>query len=294
MVKITTLNVPVDLQKKYWKTLAALERFFFPRLARSPKLLSRAREQQLLNATYMFYAADLWKAKSAADKQAWKDAGAKCGLNGWQLYLKDKVYRVVNNIPGDAIPSLYHQYFVGHIKIESPASSILITQSHPYTWWEWYKKSGKKKMYSKQKITERLTFPFKIALSRKTNLTSVGPLPYCYLIAKIIHYYEGYLFYTEYPVDMPLVADWGYQEVSIDAPGGYVGTYELQIRLNDVTGEIYFDDIISEHGGTDFTRDPYCDDITREFFDEWFNVARNWEPTNVPAGALYESIYPSD
>jgi hypothetical protein len=293
-MRITTLNIPADLKEKYYGVLAALERFYFPRLSRKPKLLSRARIEALENITYMFYAGDLWQAKSPSDKQAWKDAAAKCGLSGWQLYLKDKVYRVMNNIPGDAVPSIYHQYFVGHIKIEAPANEILITQKHPYTWWEWYKVAGKKKMYSKQKITERLSFPFKIALSRKTNLTSVGALPYCYLLAKITHFYDGKVFYTEYPVDMPLVSDWGYQEVIISAPGGYVGTYELQIRLNDVQGEIWFDNIIAEHAGTNFARDPYCDDITREFFDEWFNVARNWEPTNVPAGALYESIYPPD
>jgi len=166
------------------------------------------------------------------------------------------------------------------------AKEILITQRHPHTWWEWYKKSGKKKMYSKQKITEQLTFPFKIALSRKTNLTAVGDFPYCYLLAKIIHFYEGHLFYTMYPIVIPLVSDWGYQEKIIEAPGGYVGTYELQIRLNDVTGEMWFDNIIAEHGGTNFARDKYCDDITRVFFDEFFNVAMNWEPTNVPTGAL--------
>jgi len=174
------------------------------------------------------------------------------------------------------------------------ANKILITQKHPYVFWEYYKKSGRKKMYSKRHVEDRLTFPFKIALSRKTNLTSVGDLPYCYLIAKITHFYDGHLYYTLYPVDMPLVAAWGYQEVEISAPGGYVGTYELQIRLNDVTGEIWFDNIIGEHDGTNFVRDEYCNDITREFFDEWFNVARNWEPTNVPAGAFYESIYPPD
>jgi len=293
-MRITTLNVPADLREKYERILAALERFFYPRLARKPRLLSRARRQALLGVTYMFYAADLWRQKSEAEKQEWKNAAEKCGLNGWQLYLKDKVYRLMNNIPGDAVPSIYHQYFVGHIKIESPATKILITQRHPYTWWEWYKKPRRKRMYSKQKITERLTFPFKIALSRRTNLTAVGDLPYCYLLAKIIHFYEGHLFYTMYPIDIPLVSDWGYQEKIIEAPGGYVGTYELQIRLNDVQGEMWFDNIIAEHDGTNFARDKYCDNITREFFDEFFNVAMNWEPTDVPEGALYESIYPPD
>lgn len=293
-MKITTLNVPPDLQAKYSRVLNTLERFFFPRLARSPRQLSRAQEAKLLSYTYMFVAADAWKLKSAAEKQAWKDAGVEMGMSGWQYYIQDKTYRLINYIPGDAVPSTIHQYFVGHIKIEAPANEILITQWHPYSWWEWYKVVGKKKMYSKQKITERLIFPFTIGISRKTNLVSVGALPYCYLIAKITHFYNGYLYYTEYPVDIPLVDDWAEQEVVIAAPGGYVGTYELQIRLNDVTGEIWFDNIIAEHVGTNFARDPYCNDIARQFFDEWFNVAMNWEPTNLPAGALYETIYPAD
>ena len=293
-MRITTLNVPPDLQAKYWRILAALERFFFPRLARKPRYISRRRREQLLRVTYFFVASDIWRTKSAADKQAWKDAGAKMGLNGWQLYFKDKVYRLVNDIAGDATPSIYHQHKVGHIKIESPANEILITQKHPYVWWEWYKKAGRKKMYAKQKITERLTFPFKIAISRKTDLTSVGALPYCYLIAKITHFHDGRVYYTEYPVNMPLSAAWGSQEVIISAPGGYVGTYELQIRLNDVTGDLWFDNIIAEHIGTNYARDSYCEDVAREFFNEWFNVARNWEPTNVPAGAIWESIYPAD
>ena len=294
MARITALNIPVDLKEKYERIMATLERWFFPRVSRKPRHLSRRRKALLRQATYMFYVSDLWRQKTAGDKQAWKDAGVKMGLNGWQLYLQDKVYRVENNIPGDAVPSIYHQYFVGHCKVESPASAILITQKHPYTFWILEKVSGRKAMYRYTKITDRLTFPFKIALSRKTNLTSVGGLPYCYLIAKITHFYDGRLYYTEYPIDIPLVADWGYQEKTIEHPGGYVGTYELQIRLNDVTGEIYFDNIISEHDGTNFARDPYCNEITREFLDEWFRVAHNWEPTNVPAGALYESIYPPD
>ena len=147
-------------------------------------------------------------------------------------------------------------------------------------------------MYCKAKITERLTFPFKIGISRKTKLIADGPLPYCYLIAKVTHFHNGQIYYTEYPVNMPLDDDWAEQEIEISAPGGYVGTYELQIRLNDVVGEIWFDNIVAEHGGVNYARDEYCDDIVREFFDEWFNVAHNWEPTNVPSGAIWESIYP--
>lgn len=294
MARITTLNIPVDLQEKYERIMAALERFFFPRVARKPRLLTRRRKALLIRATYMFYASDLWRQKSAAEKLAWREAAAKMGLNGWQLYLQDKVYRLENYIPGDATPSIYHQFKVGHIKIEGPASSILITQKHPYTFWILEKVPRRKKQYRYTKITERLTFPLKIALSRKTNLTAVGASPYCYLIAKVTHYHSGRLFYTMYAIDIPLVSDWGYQEKIIEAPGGYIGTYELQIRLNDVRGEMWFDDIIAEHDDTNFARDPYCNEITREFFDEWFRVARNWEPTIVPAGALYESIYPPD
>ena len=69
--------------------------------------------------------------QTAAEIAAWKAAAAVGRQNYWNLFVQDTAYRLKYGIPGLATPSTLHQYKVGRIEIQAPATRVLLTQYHP-------------------------------------------------------------------------------------------------------------------------------------------------------------------
>jgi hypothetical protein len=294
MAKTTYVDIPAGQEDNYYSGLNQNDRFLFGRIVRKDTLLSRKRVVGLTQRSLLPQIAVLWNALSDAERLAWKNAGAKCNLTGWRLFVQDQCIRIKNEIAGVATPSLFHQSWVGQIHIEAPADEIKIAQLHPRFYWVSRKVVGRKGMYEPVKVTEDVTLPLKIGLSYKSNLTEVSSPTFAKLYVSVWHSYQGENLYYEHAINLDYIHGWQTVEATLSYLSGYVVGYNLYIHLSGLTGDLFFDNVKAEHSVQNWARDPACVNIDTTFTRAFFQVPKHWVAITLPEGAEYDSIYPSD
>ena len=233
----------------------------FCNVGKNPRFFPRDKFYTLKEITYLFQIVYAWSLFSDEVKANWKTAAEVIGQHGYNLYVQDKSYRIKNAIGGDATPSLYHQYLVGHLNVQSPASGALIAQYN----------------------SRRVNFPASFELCFKTNLVSAGADPYARLKFIWTRYYSGQNIESTEIIDLPLVSGWDKKKQWITQYKGIRGKWRLELELHDVTGDIWFDNIWAFYSGEIKVNDPYCEDVVK-----W------WKAVSLPDGATFETVYPAD
>ncbi len=205
-------------------------------------------------------AADAWNALSSSDKNDWIAAAAIVGFTGYNLFIQDKVYRIVHSIAGDAVPSLYHQYKVGHLNIPEGAGDVLLKQSG----------------------STILPFPATLFLRRKSVLTA-DPANGEYVKLRFSYTYnEGGGTQTETTdIDVPLSSAWDVQSSVVTQHNGVLGPWTLELLAHAVKGDLYFDDVWVETASMVMSADPFCD-----------RADKKWTRQTFPFGCSIESVYP--
>lgn len=205
-------------------------------------------------------AADAWNLLSSSDKTDWNTAGAVIGFRGYNLFIQDKIYRLLNSLPGNATPNIYHQYLVGHLNILSSSGDVTVRQTGNVI----------------------VPFPATLYIRRKTILL---PDPSNGEYVKILFSYtydSGGGVQTETAeISLPLSDDWGVQSVSLVQRSGVLGPFFFEIQTHAVKGDLYFDDVWVDGTTEILSKDPYCDRVSLE-----------WFPIVLPVGCTLESVYP--
>ena len=259
MPRIMGITIPAGLEIYYNKTLKMYDFSFFCSIGKNPCFMTSSRYYSLREISYLFTVSKSWSEFSAPQKQSWLDAGNVPGMNGYNLFVQDQAYRIKNLLGSFATPSLFHQYLVGHINLAGSATAAIIRQTK----------------------NQKPTFPLAFQLSRKSNLTSAGGNPYAKLILKINRYYGGQNITDENVISIPLVSGWTTQSLSVPLPLGVPANWQLSLELNDVSGDLWFDNVWVTYNGVLNNTDPDCDEVNL-----------SWEQVSVPTGALVESVYP--
>lgn len=292
MAKTSYLSVPAGLEDKYWSGLQSQDRFTIPRIRLKTVFLSRKKVEGLTRRSYLPACSTVWKTFSDATKQDWKDIDYHTRKHGWRSFVADKCKRIKFGLPGEATPNQYHQDMVGKIEIESPASEIKLIQPHPQSYWISKRVKGKKGMYQPVLITEDFSLPLKIGLNFKSDLISTGAGSFVKFYAKVLHLYQGQNLFHDLEINIPLSANWQRQETTISSLIGQAISYNLYIHFYNVQGEVWFDDLLSEHSGQNWARGMYCRKIQQSFSRGFYQVPRHWAPITIPSGAQYRSVYP--
>lgn len=259
MALVMGITLPAGLEIIYNKTLKMYDISVLCNVGKNPRFFPRDRKMTLREVTYLFQIAYAWSQMSESDKEDWSFAANVIGQHGYNLYVQDKSYRIKNGIGGNATPSVFHQYLVGHIQVANPANSALITQ------------------YNKT----RVNFPASFELCYKTNLTADGADPYARVKFIWTRYYLGQNTENTETIELPLVSGWDKQKKYITSHKGIRGKWRIEIELNDVTGDMWFDNIYAFYSGEAKLNDPFCE-----------NVEYYWEPTDMPDGATLSTTYP--
>jgi len=291
MAKTSYVQIPVGSEELFLKSLKSGDRFQFSKIVRNDTLLSKRRKVGIRARSLLPAISAIWSGFSDATRLAWKTAAAKMSLNGWQLFVQDQSIRIINSMAGEATPVETHQSWVGKILISDPANEIKILQIHPQNYYIIHKVYGKKGMYESVNVTENFGLPLKIGLSYKSNLTADGADPYAKFYAKIWNSYQGVDDEHLLEIDLTLVHDWQSVEATLSSLRGIIIGYTLYIHCHDVTGELYFDNIISEHGSTNFARDPFCKQVATTFTRQFQQIPKHWAALILPDGAEYDSVY---
>ena len=281
MALVMGITLPAGVEIIYNKTLRMYDISVFCNVGKNPRFFPRSKFYTLKEITYLFQIAYAWNAFTQEEKDAWTAAANIIGQHGYNLYVEDKSYRMKNGLGGSATPSIYHQYLVGHLSVSAPASSALITQYN----------------------SRRVNFPATFELCYKTSLVSVSPklltetgddliteagdhlvtggTPIARLKFIWTRYTQGQNIESTETIDLPLSQVWTTASKSITQLSGTRGKWRVELELIDVTGDVWFDNVMVTYSGEIKLPDPYCMDVVK-----W------WEQTNLPAGAVLETIYP--
>lgn len=291
MAKTTYIDLEAGLEQAYYKAVQSGSRFISSRVVRKTSFLSRSRIKGLTAKSMLPSIASAWAGFDVDQRSAWADAGFISSLNGWRMFVKDQSLRIKNALSGTATPSLFHQAKVGNLHIEAPATELEIVQLHPIEYWVSRPVAGKKGMREPVLITEGFALPLDISLSYSSDLTSLGAGSYARFIARVWSSYQGVDRFTDLFFDMALSHDWETLTNELTTVIGHVIGYTLIIKLYNVRGNLYIDNVQANHSGQNWVRDAVCQDIHQDFTLAFSQIPKNWSASIIPAGASFESIY---
>lgn len=260
MARVYGITLPAGVEVIYNKTLKMYDISVNCNIGKNRRFLSRSMKLNLKDFTKLYQIAELWSLYSQAQKDAWYTAADVQGNSGYNLFTQDQIYRLLNSIPGQATPSTYHQYLVGHIGIGGLATYCRIHQFYNKPW----------------------RLPATLKMNYHSDLTAVGPSPSAILRWRSMSYFSGKNVTVDLDTDLDLSAAWKNVDVDIPSRDGTPANFTLEIQLVDVQGDFWFDDIYLEWDGELQNRDPFCDDVTK-----W------WNALDFPDGCTFESVYPT-
>lgn len=287
-------DVPAEWYGLLNKAITPLGRQTSGAIRYSGKLTPEKKRFDVPNRSLLPQVAESWRALSAPERADWIEAGTQTNMNGWNLFTQDTCYRIKYGKTGIAIPSNIHQYKVGRLEVDAPASQASIIQHHPNVWFIFKKVQGTKSQYYEQRIEERLQLPLQIGLSYRTDFSSTGGGSYVKFYALITSHYQGQDIETELAIDLPLTADWTRETATSNEVLGVARWYDLRIDCYNVRGVIEFDNLQSLHTGTNFGRDIRCNNVNTPLSNIYFQIGKAWEENILPAGAGFDSVYPAD
>lgn len=291
MAKTTFITIPDGLDLQYKKVIQSGDRFIYPHVKVKRLFTSRAKKKGLTQKSLMVSLAPVWEGFNSTIKDAWNLAGLECGLTGWKLFVQDTSKRIANNISGYADPSVLYQSMVGRITVESPAVGIKILQLHPQSYYINRKVSGTRSQYEPVLIQENLSLPVDIAISYKSNLSSVGVGAFAKFYIIVYSSYQGRDIENVCEINFDLVSGWERLTNQISGVIGKFRGYTAFIELYNVNGSLLFDNVEIVHSGLNYARDPFCNSIQTSFTKAFFQIPKNWASDEVPEGAYYRSVY---
>lgn len=291
MAKVSYVSLLPAEEELFFKGLNAQSRFIVPRVAKKNLLLSKKRIAGLTQRSLLPQVAEAWNLLTEEDKTNWGNAGAESDLNGYRLFVQDKIIRIKNELAGNATPSLLHQSWIGALTIQDPATGIKITQLHPRNYWVCRKVGGKKGQYEPVLITEDLALPLKISLNYSSDLVSQGAGSFAKFYAMVWSSYQGADIFNELKIDLDLETAWKNAEATLTSVAGYVVAYNLFFHLYNVRGTLYIDNVKAEHSGQNWVRDTFCRDIQQGFTKAFYQIPKNWAAITLPSGSDFESTY---
>lgn len=291
MAKVTYISITPGLENQYFSGIRIIDRFNYARVGLKNTLLSAKSKKGLSQKSLLPTVNLLWQAMTSADRSAWESAGAVCNKTGFRLFTQDYCARRFNGLEGVAIPSLLHQSLIGNIHIEAPAVECKISQIHPKFYYVYKKVTGKKGMYEPVLVTESLTLPFTLSLNYAANLVSqgVGSFAKCYV--RFWYSYQGVDKYHDLEISLDLITDWKYATAVLNSLQTIVIRYDVYFYLYNLRGDLYFDNIGLWHGGINYARDQFCNDINQGFTKAFYQIPKNWSAEILPTGAIIDSIY---
>ena len=291
MARVTFLDIPAGFDFSFNKALTVNDRFTFSSLRLKNTFISRKRKKGLTQKSLMPICSAMWKTFDSATVALWNSAGDVMNLSGFKFFVADYVLRQQNELAGVSTPSLLFQTYVGKLTIASPATTFLLTQLHPLTYWVSSPVHGKKGMREPQLIIESFDLPLQISISYKTDLTSVGASPRARFYAVVYSNYQGRTIETILEINFNLISDWATGNATLSSVIGLIKSYSLFLELNDVAGTLYIDNVVANHSGHNWVRDSVCRDLDQSFTKAFYQVPKHWVPVEISEGCFFGSVY---
>jgi len=276
MAKTSYLTIPAGLDTKYFTALQSGNRFIIPHVKVKRLFTSRSRKKALTQKSLLVSLAPVWAGFSSLVKDSWNYAGLVSGMSGFKLFIQDTSHRIANDLSGYATPNLLYQSMVGRMTVESPATSLTIVQLHPNTYFVNKKVSGTRSQYEPVLVTENISLPVDISISYKSDLVSAGAGSKARFFVIIYSNYQGNTIENTCSINFSLIHDWERLTASISDVIGVFRGYTAFVEIHNCTGTLLFDNVSIVHGGQNWARDPYCNNIQQSFTKAFYQIPKNW------------------
>lgn len=292
MAKTVSIQIADELKNQYNSTLQRRDRFELGVIQSQRAPITDAAKKKIKELSQFQFFGALWRALSEVEKQVWKDAAVFSSLSGWQLFVSDNSARIKASLPLDVPPNVLWQVWAGYIKIESPATEIILRQEHPQKYWTAKKVKGQSWKNELFLLQENFNLPLEIQVRYKSSLVATGSTQSARFFARVWSSYQGQDIYTDLEITVDPDTDWVLGTATLSTVIGHVIGYSLNIEIIGYTGEFLFDNIRAIHTGTNWTFDPRCDNISKTFTKAFAVVPPYWVPLSLPPGATYYSELP--
>ena len=303
MAKTQSISYPDELKNLQAKAIEQRDRFILgvvqghkrepskaqKRLLKRPAVIN---SPQVGRGSLFSYLSPFWQTLTDTQKDVWRSAALFSSLNNWQLFISDNAARIRNDITFPVPPSVLWQVRAGRLKIENPATELILKQEHPQSYYVAQKIVGASWKREVVKLDEVFGFPLDLELRYQSDLTPVGPTQSARYFARVWSSYQGVDRYTDCVVTIDPQSGWKLGTASISKVVGHVIGYTLYLEIIGYTGEVLFDNIRAVHGGTNWALDPRCDDVSKTFSKGFAAVPPFWIPVALPSGATFATEYP--
>lgn len=303
MAKTQSIEVPDELKNLERRALERRDRFILGVVQGHKRLPSKAQKRLLKRpavvnspmegrGSLFRYLAPFWRTLNDSQKDVWRQAGDFSSLTNWQLFISDNAARIRNSLPLEVPPSELWQVRTGYFNIEAPASELILKQEHPLDYWVTQKITGTPWKSELVHITENFSLPIELQFRYKSDLVAEGATQSARYYAKIWTSYQGVDIQHDLEIPINPSTDWTLDTASVGDLRGIIIGYTLFIEIIGYRGTLLFDNIRANHSGSNWARDPRCDDITKQFTKGFAIVPPFWIPVSLPEGASFSTVFP--
>ena len=294
MALVGYLEIPPELTALLKNLISSTSNRRTGAVRKAGYLPSRARVLNLTQRSLLPQISGFWDGLTPQQQLNWKMAARTMGMNGWNLFVQDTSYRLKYGIPGLATPSTLHQYKVGRVEIKAPADRVVLRQYHPEKYYVSKKMRGDTTLRENVPVYEKLRLPLLLGMSYRAQLVPTSPEYRARYYATIYSSYQGRTIETVHGFDFDLSTGWKRDATSITEVIGKARSYDLWIELHHVRGWFEWDNVASEHSGSNYARDARCTDVNNELTTANFQIEASWEEQVLPFGSAFGSVYPED
>lgn len=250
-----------------FRALRVENQYYAPKINRKDIVWNKRKYEDLVTQSQIDPCAELWAGLSESAKIRWNNAGAECGLNGYQLFVQDTSFRLLNNLRGLGSPSIYHQYKILEFETGDDCHEFYIIQEHLANYTIKQKNVGQKNAYTPVEIEEDITAPITLSFKYFADLEVDGVFDFfgCYITfygVKDGHYASDSIWF-----DLDYSTGWVQFSEEMTPDLDIINQYYFEIDAYPLKGIFRMDDFKIEHDGQNWSFDSNCDRIDEKIID---------------------------
>jgi hypothetical protein len=258
MANLDNFHILPEQRELFEKSVVVRDGFFGTKADKKNIVYRKRNFVNLIAQSNFPDVAERWNALPQSVKDRWAQAGEWSFQSGWDLFAQDTNYRVANGILGVGEANIFHQFKVGHIHIESPATAISIYQT----------------------IFAPFDTFFDMSINYCNRLVSTGAGSYAKMFLNIYVDEEWTQYWTSEELDLTDSGWWDYVQDSYDFEGVTILQMYVSIEIHNMTGDFFFDGVSLIRSDVNLLNDYNCN-----------NIENIWRPVSVPVGASFKSVY---
>ena len=276
MARTQSISIPPGQEQLQRRALEERDRFTLGVVQAHKRIPPLGMKRRLRAQSIFRILSPFWRSLSDAEKQSWRSSGAVSGLTNWQAFISENAgaRRIGETLP--VTPSNFHTGNVGSVISSGSSAHFSAVQYHPQKYMVARPLPGRRWKSELTTITEPFALPLALRIRYRFTSTQAGDNPVARYSARVTTSYQGNDIVRDYGINFISGDSWREVALSITGQLGYIVGYELRLEISGQSFTLYFDNIVAQHSGTNWARDPKCNRVDRRFTKAFSLVSPYW------------------